>query len=119
MSPSSHSPTRRVALIHVGLIVVACLVTFGPILANGFVSWDDYQTLSQNPRMSAPSFEGLLYYWQHPYMHLYAPLTYTVWMSLAALGLSIEVASSRTITSGAARMTRASATCWTSAGVRA
>jgi protein O-mannosyl-transferase len=67
------------------LIALACLITFAPVLQNGFVSWDDYQTISRNPRINPPSFESLAYYWQHPHMHLYAPLTYTVWTALAAL----------------------------------
>jgi Flp pilus assembly protein TadD len=89
MSPPPASPARRVPLLHVGLIALACLITFGPILANGFVSWDDYDTLARNPHFNPPSLGGLLYYWQHPHMHLYAPLTYTVWMTLAAIAHSV------------------------------
>jgi len=69
----------------VGVIVLACLVTFGPILANGFVSWDDYETISRNARVTSPSVGNLLYYWRNPHMHLYAPLTYTIWMTLAGV----------------------------------
>src|SRR2546429_6077594 len=85
-SPASASPvTSGRSLLHIGLIALACLITFAPILSNGFVSWDDYQTISRNPRLNPPSLEGLIYYWQHPHMHLYAPLTYTVWTMLAAI----------------------------------
>lgn len=75
-----------------GLIALACLITFAPVLGNGFVSWDDYQTISRNPRMDPPSFDGLAYYWQHAHMHLYAPLTYTVWTALAALARATDSA---------------------------
>src|SRR6266498_2934599 len=76
---------RGRSLLYPALIALACLITFAPILTNGFVSWDDYQTISRNPRLNPPSFEGLIYYWQHPHMHLYAPLTYTLWTTLAAV----------------------------------
>jgi tetratricopeptide (TPR) repeat protein len=93
MSKRETSPDQAIAapsspfsrLLYPGLIALVCLVTFAPILTNGFVSWDDYHTISRNPRLNPPSLAGLVYYWEHPHMHLYAPLTYTVWTVLAAI----------------------------------
>ncbi|MDB5319537.1 MAG: hypothetical protein JWN40_1168 [Phycisphaerales bacterium] len=85
LSMSSPSLLSARSLLYPALIALACLITFAPILSNGFVSWDDYETISRNPRLNPPSTEALVYYWRHPHMHLYAPLTYTVWMTLAAV----------------------------------
>jgi tetratricopeptide (TPR) repeat protein len=67
------------------LIIVASLIALGPVLGAEFLSWDDYDTISRNAHFNPPSFGGLAYYWGHAHMHLYAPLTYTVWWAVASL----------------------------------
>ncbi|MDP9172925.1 MAG: tetratricopeptide repeat protein [Planctomycetota bacterium] len=66
------------------LLVVLTLIAFSPVLNAGFTNWDDNRTLSQNRRLNPPSVQSVAFFWRHPYMDLYAPLTYTLWGALAA-----------------------------------
>jgi hypothetical protein len=67
------------------LLVLATIVTFARVVNHEFVGWDDGDTIVQNPRLRPPRIEGVAYYWTHPAAGLYAPLTYTVWSTLAVL----------------------------------
>src|SRR5580765_6278950 len=77
--------TARQRIIPILLILAATLATFAPVIRNDFVLWDDPETISQNPRVAAPSLEGVAYYWNHGAAGLYVPLTYSVWAALAAV----------------------------------
>lgn len=73
-----------------GLIVVAVLLTFAGICRHEFVPWDDDYTIEHNDRIQHPSVQNLLYYWRHPYMDLYVPVTYTAWTVLAFISRAIN-----------------------------
>lgn len=72
-----------------GLIVVAVLLTFAGVCGHEFVPWDDDYTIEHNDRIQHPSGQNLLYYWRHPYMDLYVPVTYTAWTVLAVISRAI------------------------------
>jgi Flp pilus assembly protein TadD len=82
--PISVSRQRYVRWIPL-LLIVATGVAFGRVVSNGFGPFDDEQTIRDNPRLNPPQFtaDGVLWYWNHPYMSLYAPLTYTAWGTIA------------------------------------
>jgi hypothetical protein len=65
------------------LIVLAILVTFGPVVRNEFTNWDDQTTIASNPLLRGPVGSSLTHYWKHAEAELYVPLTYTVWTALA------------------------------------
>ena len=69
------------------LLVVVTAAVFGRVLWNSFAPYDDPQTISENDRLNPPKFtkDGVLWYWNHAYMSLYAPLTYTVWGTIAGV----------------------------------
>lgn len=71
------------------LIVASVALVFGPIVRHQFLAWDDDFTIEANPRIQHPSVENLLYYWQHAYMDLYVPVTYTAWSALAFVARAI------------------------------
>ena len=70
-----------------GLIVVvfATLLVFAPVCGHEFLTWDDLQNVARNPHFNPPTIAGVLYYWAHPYMAIYIPLTYSVWGGLAEM----------------------------------
>ena len=45
------------------LIIVVTAATFARVIGNDFVSWDDRDTIAQNPRLNPPSLHGAGYYW--------------------------------------------------------
>ncbi len=70
----------------IGLIVLAVLVVFGPLVRNGFTDWDDQDTIWNNPHLRPATWKSIQYYWLHSEAELYMPVTYTVWGGLAHLG---------------------------------
>src|ERR1043165_2630200 len=66
-------------------LVAATLLVFFSLSSAQFTTWDDLQTVGQNPRIETVSWSGVAYYWRHAAMDLYIPLTYTVWGFLASL----------------------------------
>src|SRR5438270_1602198 len=67
------------------VLIAVVLLTFVPVLRNDFVNWDDLRTIRDNPRISQPSVANALYYWRHPHMGLYVPVTYTVWSVISSM----------------------------------
>jgi Flp pilus assembly protein TadD len=65
------------------ILILLTLIAFAPVLTAQFTNWDDNETISKNPRLNPPTFSTLIYYWSHPYMDLYVPVTQTVWTALA------------------------------------
>src|SRR4051812_29563182 len=66
------------------LIVVTC-VGLGRNCSHDFTWWDDDETIHHNPKLNPPTVAGVAYYWRHPFMSLYVPVTYTVWGALASI----------------------------------
>jgi tetratricopeptide (TPR) repeat protein len=61
------------------------LLAYLPVLGHGFVEWDDRAVIASNPRLLAPTAEGLSRYWTElrPHQEFYAPVNYTVWWLIA------------------------------------
>jgi tetratricopeptide (TPR) repeat protein len=62
-------------------IVISVVVVLSAACAGSFLKWDDQQTVAANPFVRSFS-----YFWAHPHMDLYVPVTYDVWAALAAAG---------------------------------
>jgi tetratricopeptide (TPR) repeat protein len=71
-------------LIPLALVVITLLVLW-PVCTADFTSWDDTANVAKNPMLNPVTVEGVLYFWAHPHMAIYIPLTYTVWGALAAV----------------------------------
>ena len=51
----------------VSLLIVAPVLALWPLCHSDFTTWDDPQTVSQNPTLNPPSLRGLLSWWSgHP-----------------------------------------------------
>jgi protein O-mannosyl-transferase len=75
----------RIALIRI-LLVAAILATFGRIVLNDFVDWDDGKLIYLNPNINNPTWRGLERQWnpKDPNTNsMYDPLVYTTWWALA------------------------------------
>ncbi len=82
---STDSPDRmRDVLIQI-LVAFVVLAVFWPICRNHFLTWDDYQNIAANPRFNPPTIQGIAYFFTHPYLHLYIPLTYFIWGIIALI----------------------------------
>lgn len=69
----------------VPIFLVAVVLTFLPVCRHEFVAWDDDRTIQENPRIQRPTLENIGYYWSHPHLGLYIPVTYTVWSAVACV----------------------------------
>jgi tetratricopeptide (TPR) repeat protein len=72
-------------LLPVFILILLTIVVFSPVAGHEFTSWDDELTIARNPRFNPPTVAGALYYWRHPHMQLYVPVTYSVWALVAAV----------------------------------
>src|SRR2546421_8108017 len=73
----------RLKLALLALVPIAIFVAYAPVLSNGFVNWDDHDTLYQNPDFNPPRLGTLWHYWHNPQGHLFIPITYTFWHAIA------------------------------------
>ena len=64
------------------LLVVLTVVVFLRVHDHEFV-WDDRIDIYENPHLTSDTGPEILVFWQKPYQHLYIPLTYTVWATIA------------------------------------
>lgn len=79
-------------LIAIVVLAAACIAVFARVIDHGFLTWDDGAFLLDNRWISHPSLENLAAIWSRPILHLYAPLTYTLWSLQSALfGPSAQV----------------------------
>lgn len=71
------------------VVILAPAVAFAPILFNSFTTWDDPHTITENARLT---LSNLGYYWhpKHNVAGLYVPMTYTIWIALAATSRAIH-----------------------------
>src|SRR4051794_29053843 len=71
------------------LVGVVTVAVFAPLIACEFTSWDDPETLVENPRLHPPTWSNVGYYWTasgpDAPMGLYVPVTYTAWSGIAAI----------------------------------
>lgn len=76
------------------------LIALWPIALGEFVTWDDYDTIARNPLYDPPTVSSYIKHWTTlDQMHLYIPITYSLWHVLAmfawqpepnALGLNLS-----------------------------
>ncbi len=64
------------------LLIVLTVAVFWRVHDHGFV-WDDRIDIYENPHLNSETAPDILVFWQKPYQHLYIPLTYTVWATIA------------------------------------
>lgn len=69
------------------LVLVITAGVYSPVLRYGFLDWDDTDLVMQNPGLQTPNAAALLNFWKHPYLGLYTPMAYTLWMGVAKLGM--------------------------------
>jgi tetratricopeptide (TPR) repeat protein len=67
------------------MLFAVVAVTFARSIGNDFAGYDNLETIVGNSRVNEPSFEKLLYFWRHPDLHIYIPITYTAWGAIAWL----------------------------------
>ena len=67
------------------LVLVAVLVTFGPLVPHDFGGFDDDMNVARNPHLNPPTWVGVAHYWLAPEFDLYVPFTYTVWSAAAGV----------------------------------
>jgi len=67
------------------LLIAVALAADAPVLRNGFVLWDDQDTIQQNFRIWPPTLPGLAACWTQPQGALWVPVTYTAWWGISAL----------------------------------
>src|SRR5262245_26056293 len=66
------------------LVATVTLAATARIVCNGFSGWDDPDNFTNNPRLNPPSVQHLSECWTTPQSGLYVPVTWTIWMTLAA-----------------------------------
>jgi Flp pilus assembly protein TadD len=67
------------------VLLVLVVATMGRLVAGDFTTWDDYDTIARNPNLNPPDTTGLARLWTTEHMHLYVPVTYTLWWVVANL----------------------------------
>ncbi|MBC8107431.1 MAG: tetratricopeptide repeat protein [Anaerolineae bacterium] len=67
-------------------IVAITFVAFSPVLRNGFVAWDDPQSIIDHPGINPATLHAVVRFWNplEPLAGLYVPLTYTTWAVIGA-----------------------------------
>lgn len=82
---SNDSPaTKGVSLgVSIAAVLLAIAVALGPVLRGGFSYWDDEDTIALNPGFHPPTWSSLADRWARPHLHIYIPLTHTVWHLVA------------------------------------
>lgn len=68
------------------LLVLITVAAYAPLRTADFTNWDDPQTIYENPHLRPPSAEHIAWFWTHPYMDIYAPLTFSLWGLLMNVG---------------------------------
>lgn len=71
----SQNKPDRTLLIESGLLALACLVAYQPILSNNLIDWDDLKYITENPITRNLSWDGLIQAFTTPVMGNYHPLT--------------------------------------------
>lgn len=73
------------SLIFVLLIVVVTVAVFSRLFRQDFVLWDDDIHVYKNPYLNPLTSAHLRYLWQHPYLGMYIPLSYTLFGLVAII----------------------------------
>jgi Flp pilus assembly protein TadD len=78
------SPVGRVGLALL-ILTATILLTFGKVLTNAFVNFDDQSEIIENPDFNPVTLEKLNWNWTHTRLTLYMPVTYFTWGAVAAI----------------------------------
>jgi Tfp pilus assembly protein PilF len=65
------------------LIILVGVAALGRVGKFDFVNFDDYETVSENPKLKPPTSRSFASFWTRPQMDLYIPVTYTLWAFVA------------------------------------
>ena len=65
------------------VVVAAVGVVFGRAVTHRFVLYDDDIHIYKNQLVNPPRLENLDRIWREPYLKLYIPVTYSVWLAVA------------------------------------
>jgi tetratricopeptide (TPR) repeat protein len=82
--PSALTPARSERWL-VWVVILLAVASMSPILTADFVQWDDHHTIVGNRAFNPPTVESFFGHWRQQFMHLYQPLTLSVWHLLAVL----------------------------------
>jgi Flp pilus assembly protein TadD len=66
------------------LLIAVALAANAIIVRNGFILWDDQDTIQHNFRLWPPTLTGLTACWTQPQGALWVPVTYTAWWGICA-----------------------------------
>ena len=67
-------------MFYPALLLFSTLLSFWPVLGNGFLQWDDRQNILENLHLQSWSLQNIRWFWTTFHMGPYQPLS---WMSLA------------------------------------
>lgn len=85
VTPSPVVVRDRRDTVAVVLLIVLALVAMGRLVGAEFAGWDDHDTIASNRNMNPSDLAGLGRLWTTQHMHLYVPVTYTLWWVMANL----------------------------------
>jgi tetratricopeptide (TPR) repeat protein len=74
------SPNRSWPATITILLLVTCLLA--PTVAYQFLTWDDIALIETNPLVINASLKSLRTVWTEPYIEIYMPITYSLWILL-------------------------------------
>ncbi len=85
--PRDGRTLRGSSLIPAVLVALVTVVVFGRVMNQPFGPFDDEPNLLRNPYLNPPTFteDRVLWLWTHPHMHMWLPVSYTVWGAIAAI----------------------------------
>lgn len=72
------------------LIAIVVMIAFAPLFNADFTNWDDAHTIVENPDFKPPIAKTFVTLWTKPRAHLYVPVTYSVWWTLAKLSYTFS-----------------------------
>src|SRR5688572_2887880 len=85
---ASHRQDRILDALSCALIAIVVLISFGRLFSADFTNWDDAHTVAENEDFKPPTLARFVSLWTKPRGHLYVPVTYSVWWTLAKIDFS-------------------------------
>ena len=87
-TPSTESQRKSSGFrVYLPFLVIAVIVflVYGRTITFDFLHWDDFRLILQNPMINPPAWDNLGQIWTHPHVGMYIPLTYSLWLAIAAI----------------------------------
>jgi tetratricopeptide (TPR) repeat protein len=79
------SPSTFRMILSLLILTGTVIFTFGGVIDNQFLNWDDQAEIFDNTHLNPVTWEGLAWNWTNTQMTLYMPVTYTVWGGVASI----------------------------------